>query len=190
MTFDEFVATNVVIASATGGEPNPMIKAGAALGAEERLRQADQFMASGSWSAASDQSKGSSHNIYTRLVSDSTVTEYNAVYNPKMLLRTRTYSFGSDTYGDLSQRKAGAPANPLEAIKKFKGSGGNETMLPHMATLLDGVELRRITLESLRRHLGKQAKAARLAHTAFAISRSLNFWILPVLVFGISANTT
>jgi hypothetical protein len=27
-------------------------------------------------------------------------------------------------------------------------------------------------------------------HTAFAISRSLNFWILPVLVFGISANTT
>ena len=28
------------------------------------------------------------------------------------------------------------------------------------------------------------------SHTAFAISRSLNFWILPVLVFGISANTT
>ena len=27
-------------------------------------------------------------------------------------------------------------------------------------------------------------------HTAFAISRNLNFWILPVLVFGISANTT
>ena len=29
-----------------------------------------------------------------------------------------------------------------------------------------------------------------LSHTPFAISRSLNFWILPVLVFGISANTT
>ena len=26
-------------------------------------------------------------------------------------------------------------------------------------------------------------------YTAFAISRSLNFWILPVEVFGISANT-
>jgi hypothetical protein len=29
-----------------------------------------------------------------------------------------------------------------------------------------------------------------MAYSAFAISRSLNFWILPVLVFGISANTT
>jgi hypothetical protein len=28
------------------------------------------------------------------------------------------------------------------------------------------------------------------AYSAFAISRSLNFWILPVLVFGISAKTT
>src|SRR5262245_59909989 len=28
------------------------------------------------------------------------------------------------------------------------------------------------------------------SHTVFAISRSLNFWILPVLVFGSSANTT
>ena len=28
------------------------------------------------------------------------------------------------------------------------------------------------------------------AHTCFAISRSLNFWIFPVLVFGSSANTT
>jgi len=27
------------------------------------------------------------------------------------------------------------------------------------------------------------------SHTAFAISRSLNFWILPVEVFGIAANT-
>ena len=27
------------------------------------------------------------------------------------------------------------------------------------------------------------------AYMAFAISRSLNFWILPVLVFGMSANT-
>ena len=26
-------------------------------------------------------------------------------------------------------------------------------------------------------------------YTAFAISRSLNFWIFPVLVFGMSANT-
>jgi len=28
------------------------------------------------------------------------------------------------------------------------------------------------------------------AHTFFARSRSLNFWILPVLVFGSSVNTT
>ena len=28
------------------------------------------------------------------------------------------------------------------------------------------------------------------AHTSFAMSRSLNFWILPVEVFGSSANTT
>jgi len=27
-------------------------------------------------------------------------------------------------------------------------------------------------------------------HTAFAISRNLNFWIFPVLVFGNSAKTT
>ena len=26
-------------------------------------------------------------------------------------------------------------------------------------------------------------------HTSFAISRSLNFWILPVVVFGNSGNT-
>jgi hypothetical protein len=34
--------------------------------------------------------------------------------------------------------------------------------------------------------------AARLStpHTSFAMSRSLNFWILPVEVFGNSANTT
>jgi hypothetical protein len=31
--------------------------------------------------------------------------------------------------------------------------------------------------------------AVRAAHTAFAISRSLNFWIFPVEVYGNSANT-
>jgi hypothetical protein len=29
-----------------------------------------------------------------------------------------------------------------------------------------------------------------MPHTPFAISLNLNFWILPVLVFGMSANTT
>jgi hypothetical protein len=34
------------------------------------------------------------------------------------------------------------------------------------------------------------ADAVGVAHTAFAISRSRNFWILPVEVFGSSVNTT
>jgi hypothetical protein len=33
------------------------------------------------------------------------------------------------------------------------------------------------------------AQAQFETYTAFAISRSLNFWILPVLVFGMSAKT-
>ena len=36
---------------------------------------------------------------------------------------------------------------------------------------------------------GEKFFAGPLPHSAFAMSRSINFWILPVLVFGISANT-
>jgi hypothetical protein len=39
-------------------------------------------------------------------------------------------------------------------------------------------------------HDAGAGRGSSLTHTAFAISRSLNFWILPVDVFGISAKTT
>jgi hypothetical protein len=61
--------------------------------------------------------------------------------NPKMLLRTRAYSLYSDSYGNLASRKNGSPSNPLDSISKFKNSGGNETMLPQIVSLLDGVEV-------------------------------------------------
>lgn len=139
ITMADIYAQNVMPMSATGGEPTPMILSGGALGAEERLRQSDTFNAG--WSASSDQTYGSSHNIYTRLQSVGSTSGYNAFYNPSMMLRTRAYSFDSDNYGNLANRKAGSPSSPIDAMKKFSGTGGNETMLPHMATLLDGIEV-------------------------------------------------
>lgn len=141
ITLEEIYKTQVLIGSSLGKEPTDLVKAGGSLGAEERLRQAENFDAGGSaWSAHSDQSKGSSHNIYTRLLTKA--GSQNAYFSPKMLLRTRTYSFGSDTYGALDSRKNSAPSSVTTAINNFKGDGNsNETMLPHMATLLDSVEI-------------------------------------------------
>lgn len=137
---EEIYAKDMWLMSATGGEPNPMIYTGGALSAEERLRQLDQFDAAGSWSASSDQSYGSSHNIYTRVNKASEAKSFNAFYDPRMMLRTRTYSFNGDNYGNLDNRKSSSPSNPLDVLAKF-GGGSNETMLPHAATLLDGVEI-------------------------------------------------
>lgn len=38
--------------------------------------------------------------------------------------------------------------------------------------------------------IGEERTPAPSPHTPFAISRNLNFWIFPVLVFGSSVNTT
>lgn len=140
ISLDDIYGTNKVLASSTGSDPLQLVLTGGGLSAEERLRQADYFIVGGSWSPQSDQTYGSSHNIYTRVVTIDTTKNYNAIYNPKAMLRTRTYSFNSDSSGKLDSRKNGSPSDPIEVLNKFTG-GSNETMLPHMATMLDLVEV-------------------------------------------------
>lgn len=142
---DDILATGAVLAHSTGGEPdaNGAMSSGGLVGGEERIRQFGKIYTGGGYGSGSplqDQGNGSSHQIYTRIQSASHVGA-NVVINPATLLRTRTYSLGSDSYGNLGSRKGSSPANPLDSVKKFMNGGGNETMIPHVATILDTIEL-------------------------------------------------
>ncbi len=139
-SLEDIYGTGFVLASSTGSDPLPLVLSGGGLSAEERLRQADAFDVPGSWTPHSDQGYGSSHNIYTRVISPSAAKNFNVVYNPKAMLRTRTYSFNQDNYGKLYLRKSESPSDPVHVLNEFHGET-NETSLPHMATLLDIVEL-------------------------------------------------
>ena len=138
VTPEEIYAMGHLLMSTTKKDPLNQVKAGASMGAEERLRQNGQWI--NGWSASDDQMKGSSHNIYTRIQPDHAASEYSGFYDPRAMLRTRTYSFNGDLYGDHGQRASSAPANPLDALKEQVG-GTNETSLPHLATVLDTIEL-------------------------------------------------
>lgn len=146
VTADELIATGAILAHSTGGEPDTQgaMSSGGLISGEERIRQLGKIFTGGGYGSSSpvqDQGNGSSHQIYTRIVDKGSLAGYNVFMSPQMLLRTRTYSLSSDNYGNLASRKSGSPSNPLDAIAKFKNSGGNETMLPHIVSLLDGIEV-------------------------------------------------
>ena len=135
-----------ILAHTTGGDKTlkEALKSGALLGGEERIRQLGKLFTGGSFGAGSpttDQANGSSHQIYSRLLKASYASDYNVIMNPKLMLRTRTYSLPSDMYGNLESRKEYSHSNPLDAVDEFTGNGGNETMTPHLSSLLDGIEV-------------------------------------------------
>jgi hypothetical protein len=140
----------------------PVVKHGGALSAEERLRILDDFNAGGlAMSAAEDQSShGSTNNIYMRLRSTLSNSNDNAVYAPHLMLRTRTYSFDHDAWGNHEKRVYSSPADVKYVIKEFTGGGHstNETVAPHYATILDGIEMYIFDLASERNEAIQELK--------------------------------
>ena len=126
----------------TSEHTEAVLMSGALLSGEERIRQIGAIYTGGTYghsSALTDQSNGSSHQIYSRIVSSSlSSNDHNVILEPSLLLRTRTYSFSGDHYGNLAERKDDAPSHPVGAIKKFKDKH-NETMPPNMVSLLDSM---------------------------------------------------
>jgi hypothetical protein len=119
------------------------LESGALLGGEERIRQLGKIFTGGGYgqsSALSDQNNGSSHQIYTRMVSGGTLkNSNNYVLSPRLLLRTRTYSLTGDQYGKLDSRKSDTQSDLKDLVNNHK-DGGGETQTPHSATVLDGIE--------------------------------------------------
>lgn len=140
ITLEQIRAAGKILGSTSSKEPVYKVKAGGNLGAEERFRYTGEW--SNGMSATSDQQYGSSHNVYTRIqnMNGGSYSGYRTFYDPAAMLRTRTYSFDSDNYGRLDNRKGSAPMDPTHALKNFEG-GSNETMLPHGASLLDTIEM-------------------------------------------------
>jgi hypothetical protein len=120
------------------------MSSGGLISGEERIRQLGKIFTGGGYGSSSpvqDQGNGSSHQVFTRIVDSSNLSGFNVFMSPRMLLRTRTFSLAHDSYGNLMSRKNGSPSNPLTTIQKFKNNGGDETMIPHIVSVLDGIEV-------------------------------------------------
>lgn len=140
VTLEEIRATGKILGSTSSKEPVYKVKSGGNLGAEERFRLTGQW--NNGMSATSDQTHGSAHNVYTRVngFDGGSYSGYRTFYDPAAMLRTRAYSFDSDNFGELNNRKGSSPTNPAYALKNFT-SGGNETLLPHGTSLMDTIEV-------------------------------------------------
>jgi hypothetical protein len=141
----EIQDTGKLLMSTTGGGASvwaDRFKSGGLISGEERLRQLDEFVSGGYGSAGQDQQNGSSHYVYTRIMSESSASDgYDVIFSPALMRRTRSYSFASDNWGKLANRKKSAPSDILHSIDSFGGMGGNETMIPNTTTLLDALEV-------------------------------------------------
>jgi len=137
-TPEEIRETGKMLMTSSTNDPLRQSLVGGSLGAEERLRQNGYWV--NGMSATTDQTNDSASNVYTRIHSISEHNSFNAFFDPAALLRTRTYSYSYDRYGDVQWKSSDAPSNPKYALEKFTGSA-NETMLPHSAALLDIVEV-------------------------------------------------
>jgi hypothetical protein len=95
----------------------------------------------GKWSygmsSSTDQSEGSSNFVFTRI--NLTGSAYQYYFRPEALARTSNYSYGTDRFGRLSDRKSSAFFN-FDKSTSHSGTG-NETMIKHALTLLDDMEL-------------------------------------------------
>jgi hypothetical protein len=136
---EEFKAKDMMLASSarSGTHTLDAVKSGGAYSTEERTRLFGKWMTG--MSSGTDQSYGSSNSIFTRLFSTKKHSGLSFIYNPRAMLRTRTYSFDQDRYGKLDARKLSAPSNPLEAWTEFTGSS-NETMIPNAAGLFGDLD--------------------------------------------------
>jgi len=87
----------------------------------------------------------------------------------------RWMSSVADETGDIKAEKLGAVGDVIESSldRRALACRGIQVFL---------ADLQPACIEEL-------AKIADAAHPSFAISRSMNFWILPVDVFGNSLNT-
>ena len=116
----------------------------------------------------------------------------------------------SDSQSPPAQEQVQEQAKPVEKIIVFVGARYKVTELLEKALLAEypSAQVRRegsakakplvrsrigpaaviLDVGPVRHHAIEWIAAH--AHTPFAMSRSLNFWILPVLVFGNSVNTT
>jgi len=115
-----------------------VVKSGSAMSTEERLRFYSSFQSK--TSSSDDQQNGAAHILFTRIQKGSMNSNANFIYHPRLMARTRTFSYGYDGWGKPGDREAKSPSNPLDAINEFSGST-NETNVPHAAALLDSMEM-------------------------------------------------
>lgn len=162
----EVYAQDFALVHSTGqSDLTNVLTSGALLSGEERIRQIGKIYTGGGFGSGSpltDQTNGSSHQIYTRIMGTHNASDYDVIIDPRVLLRTRLYSLGSDNYGNLASRKDGSPSHPVGAIKKFKGGGSNETMAPNSVTLFDTVEVVSVSTAAQRDKMIQELKKAGL----------------------------
>ncbi len=137
---DEFKKKDMMVVSNaySGSHTLDSVKSGGALSTEERLRMLGKWITGKS--SGADQGHGSANYVFTRIKPASTHNGFHYVYHPRTLMRTRTYSFNGDNFGELNNRKTSSPSNPVDAWTEFTG-GGNETMIPHGTGLFGDLEM-------------------------------------------------
>lgn len=125
---------NLPVHSITGGNAHNILLSGSLIPTEERPRLG--IKASGT-SSSSDQHHGSAGFVFTRQNLSQSLTAGHGeplfIVDPSTALRTSTYAFAGDNFGDLDSRKTLAYFDPKQ-MYKHEG-GGNEMMVKHEAPI-------------------------------------------------------
>lgn len=111
---------------------------GAALSTEERARYYGQTAKSG-MSSTEDQNYGSGAQVYTR--QNMGYQSMDIWYDPRIALRTSSYAFGGDTFGDITKKSNNSPWDIAQS-GQFNNSG-NELMVKNAVAVADGVVMMR-----------------------------------------------
>jgi hypothetical protein len=124
---------NYKASSSLGGyyDQDKILKSGGMLATEERIRVLGQWITG--MSSSSDQAYGSAAYVFTR----QNQSKGQVYYHPSVALRTTTYTFAGDNYGNVDNRKSGSYFD-LQKMTQHSGQS-NEMMIKHGISFLDDV---------------------------------------------------
>lgn len=130
-------------------------RSGGLYSSDARLRALGTYKTGMSW--GSDMDKGSSGTVFTRQNMQSQ-TGMGAWISPRVLARVRTYTFGSDMFGEVDARRT---SSYFDFAKASAHSGsGNEAMISDGISLLDDIEVLKAYSETQRQQIIADLKHA------------------------------
>ena len=157
VTPDQVAAQQMLTESLYDPEKDAVLvaRSGGLFSSDARLRALGTYKTGMSW--GSDMSHGASGMVFTRQNQQSS-SGVSVWISPRVLARAQTYSFSSDHYGEIDDRRTSAYFDFAKA--SAMSESGNETLILDGISLLDDIEVIKAHTETQRQQIIADLKAA------------------------------